>query len=260
MNQPTQMLAPGAGRAESSTPLSGANVMPGARHVPASHAPARSRARRRELQVASTEVARGVHRVDGTRVGNAYLVELKDGLLLVDTGLSGNGRRILAAVRELGRAPEDLQMIVLTHWHPDHAGSAAAVRAHTGARLAIHERDAEILAGRERPAKGALPMAIIDRLFGIGSVEPDVLLHRGDRIGGLEVIEAPGHTAGSIVLRRDDGVGFTGDAQLGGRHGEIVAPDRRLALDPTAALRSFFSIQMLSLARLLPGHGPALDR
>jgi glyoxylase-like metal-dependent hydrolase (beta-lactamase superfamily II) len=210
--------------------------------------------------LSSTEVAPGVHRVAGTRVGNAYLVELDDGLLLVDTGFSGNARRILLAIRALGRAPTDLQTIVLTHWHPDHVGSATAVRARTGAQIAIHERDAAVLAGRERPPKGAVPMAIIDRLFGIGPVAPDLLLHGGDRVGGLEVIGAPGHTAGSIVLCRDDGVGFTGDALLGGRHGEIVAPDRRLALDPTAALRSFFSIQMLALTRLLPGHGPALDR
>ena len=210
--------------------------------------------------VAVIEVARGVHRISGTRVGNAYLVELDDGLLLVDTGLSGNARRILDAMTQLGIAADDLRTIVLTHWHPDHVGSAAALRRRTRAKIAIHERDAAVLAGRERPAKGGQAMAVLDRLFGIGPIDADLLLRDGDRIDGLEVIGAPGHTAGSIVLRRADGIGFTGDALLGSRHGTIAPPDRRLALDPATAMRSFEAIQSMALTRLLPGHGPPLDQ
>ena len=43
-------------------------------------------------------VADGVERVEGLRIGNAYVVLIDDGLLVVDTGMPGGAKRILAAM------------------------------------------------------------------------------------------------------------------------------------------------------------------
>ncbi len=207
------------------------------------------------------KVAEGVHRIDGVRISNAYLVSADDGLLLVDTGIPGNAKRILAFIERLGRRPDELRTIVLTHWHIDHVGSVAGLKRLTGAQVAIHELDAPVLAGRERPAKGRRAMAVITRLFHLRPVSADLRLRDGDRIGGLEVVHVPGHTAGSIVLRRDDGVVFSGDALLGDRHGGIRPPDPGLSLDPDQARASAEKIRALGFRLLLPGHGrPAAAR
>src|SRR6476660_9403720 len=54
---------------------------------------------------------------------NAFFLEGRDGLVLIDTGIPGSAEKILAAVRELGRQPADIRHILLTHVHADHTGS-----------------------------------------------------------------------------------------------------------------------------------------
>jgi glyoxylase-like metal-dependent hydrolase (beta-lactamase superfamily II) len=201
------------------------------------------------------KVADGIERVEGTRIGNAYLVALDDGVLLVDTGMPGSAARIVAAVQRLGRQPCEVRHIVLTHWHPDHMGNAADLRRLTGAGIAIHELDAPVLAGRERPAKGRRTMGLLLRLFRVAPLVADDTLQAGDVIGGLEVIHVPGHTAGSIALRRADGVLFSGDALLGDRQGRLQPPDPGLSLDPARASESAAALRSLESPLLLPGHG-----
>ena len=178
----------------------------------------------------------------------------------VDTGMPGNARKILAAIEELGRRRSDLHLIVLTHWHPDHMGSADLLRRATGARIAIHELDAPVLAGREHPRKGRRAMALINRLFRIKPTVPDIELRSGEVIEGLEVVHAPGHTAGSIALRRNDGVLFSGDALLADRRGQVRFPDPGLSLDPVQATASAEALLSAPHVLLLPGHGAPARR
>jgi glyoxylase-like metal-dependent hydrolase (beta-lactamase superfamily II) len=201
------------------------------------------------------KVAEGIDTVEGLRVGNAYLVRGADGLLLVDSGTPGSAKRILASIERIGARPSDLRHIVLTHWHPDHMGSAAELRRLTGAQVAIHALDAPVLAGRERPAKGRRTMGLLFRIFRVAPLVADVALRSGDVISGLEVIHVPGHTAGSIALRRADGVVLSGDALLGDRHGRLRQPDPGLSLDPDQASASAATLRSLEPRLLLPGHG-----
>ena len=69
-------------------------------------------------------LADGVYKVDGLRAANVYLVAIDDGLLLVDTGMPGNARRIVAYIESIGRQPAELRCVVLTHCDIDHIGSA----------------------------------------------------------------------------------------------------------------------------------------
>jgi glyoxylase-like metal-dependent hydrolase (beta-lactamase superfamily II) len=60
-------------------------------------------------------------------VGHAYPWADPDGLTLIDTGVPGSGPLVAEAIRGLGRRPEDLRRVMLTHFHEDHAGSAADI-------------------------------------------------------------------------------------------------------------------------------------
>jgi glyoxylase-like metal-dependent hydrolase (beta-lactamase superfamily II) len=69
------------------------------------------------------------------------------------------------------------------------------------------------------------------------------------------VIDVPGHTSGSIALRRADGVVFTGDALLADRQGNLQPPDPGLSLDPERARASAREIIALAPTLVLAGHG-----
>jgi DNA-binding MarR family transcriptional regulator len=189
-----------------------------------------------------------IHRIAGVRGANAWLVTTGEGLVIVDTGLPGNGRRVLEFLSARGHAAGDVRAVVLTHADPDHAGSAAELRELTGVPVAIHAHDAHVLAGGLTPrrAKGplrarSLPgrlarlghelgMAIVLRAgcaFGWRALRADRLLRDGDVVAGLRVIHAPGHTAGSIALARAGRRPLRGGRRLRGRAGTSPLPAAR---------------------------------
>ena len=152
-------------------------------------------------------------------MSSAYLIEMPDGLVLVDSGIPGEYKKIWQEVQKTGKK---LKLILLTHSHFDHFGSAAALRELSGAPIAIHRADADALSRGETPiplVKGhgvfmqhVLPLA--ERLLKPPKIEADILLKDGDSFSafGLEAafLHTPGHTAGSgcLVL---DGQTFIGD-------------------------------------------------
>src|SRR5262249_18192062 len=70
---------------------------------------------------------------------NAYLLEGRDGWILVDCGscLPPGWEAMEVALHQAGADPADLAMLVVTHSHADHRGLAADVVAHTGWVLAV---------------------------------------------------------------------------------------------------------------------------
>jgi hydroxyacylglutathione hydrolase len=149
------------------------------------------------------------------RFVNAFLVEGAAGLTLIDAGVRDSCPAILDTVRKLGRRPEDLKTLLLTHAHPDHLGGAQALCA--ACRCQVHLAAAErawaedtARQKRERPVPG------FDELVE-GPVRVDGELHDRQRLavgaGELEVLAAPGHSPGSCAFfLAGEGVLVTGDA------------------------------------------------
>ena len=71
------------------------------------------------------EVAEQVFLVRGSNV-NWYLLRDRTDLTLVDAGYPGDLDRVEESVRSLGRRPEDIRAILLTHAHVDHMGAVNA--------------------------------------------------------------------------------------------------------------------------------------
>jgi glyoxylase-like metal-dependent hydrolase (beta-lactamase superfamily II) len=87
---------------------------------------------------------------------DSYLLADDDGsLTLVDAGLKNAHRKVVAALAELGKAPADVQRIVMAHAHADHAGGLAGGRTATGARVLAHQVEAPYLAFTHGPQVGA---------------------------------------------------------------------------------------------------------
>lgn len=101
----------------------------------------------------------------------------------------GEAEPVLAAAEQRGwRITE----VWNTHWHPDHTGGNAAVRAATGAPIT-------------GPAAEATKITGLD-----ATVREGDTLHLGEHVA--QVLEVPGHTAGHIAFHfAEDALVFTGD-------------------------------------------------
>ena len=88
---------------------------------------------------------------------NVHLISADTALILIDVGSAGSETAIFDAICHIGHQPADLTHIVVTHCHPDHAGSLAAIQAETNALTLMHPLDADMVRqGRAmRPLKPA---------------------------------------------------------------------------------------------------------
>jgi glyoxylase-like metal-dependent hydrolase (beta-lactamase superfamily II) len=203
------------------------------------------------------EVAPGVHLIPRMDLANVCLVTEPEPVLF-DTGLPGEGEKVLAYCRRVGVAPEDIRAIALTHADPAHAGSAAWLRRHTRARLYASATEAAILAGQ---VSGGNVRTLWHWLLRIGRrpMEPavvDGVLEEGDEIGGFRVVPTPGHTLGHVAFYRPrDGVLIAGDA-LRVSGSDILAPSFWNSASEVRARISVSHLADLPVHLLIPGHGP----
>lgn len=221
-------------------------------------------------RVRTQRVGDGVHRI---RLGfvSAYVVESDSGLVLIDTGESRHAARIGEDIRALGHGLGEVTHILVTHHHPDHRGSLAALAADTGARVHVHPADAPFVRG-ERVWTGFDTSAGIGRLLAplLARVQPDqpepasideplVDGARLDLAGGITVLHTPGHTPGHtcFLLHRDGGVLVAGDAAT--NVGGLRSGGHRLARittdDTHAAHASFARLAGLDFEVAVFGHG-----
>ena len=168
---------------------------------------------------------------------------------IVDPG--GDVPAILEAIRQSGVA---IEKILLTHGHIDHAGGAAELREALGTTIEGPHREDKFLL-ESLPEKGASY-----GMFGVRTVEPDRWLAEGDTVmlAGLtfSVLEAPGHTPGSVVFFNDENrFALMGDVLFQGSVGRTDLPRG----SHETLLRSIRE-KILPLGddvAFLPGHGPA---
>lgn len=196
---------------------------------------------------------------------NAYLI-LGERPVLVDTRVPGSAPKILAVIREEGYDPRSLALIIVTHAHPDHFGSAAALSEATGAPVlaAVGEKSA-LKSGAGHPP---VPVSFLGRIFAFFiektatsadlAVTPAILVDapfRLDAYGIDGMVEpTPGHTRGSVSVRLATGEWIVGDLVMG-----MFPPGRAglpmFAEDVDAVKKNIRRIAEAKPAIIYTGHG-----
>jgi glyoxylase-like metal-dependent hydrolase (beta-lactamase superfamily II) len=178
---------------------------------------------------------------------NYYAVTAGRSYVLVDVGWPGTLPKLRHALDRAGIALSAIGHLLVTHYHPDHAGLAEEVK-RAGVRLIVLEPQHPAipqLGTYMKPEHHYQPITLDDCLI-TSFAESRALLHRLGLAG--EVIATPGHSDDSVSLVLDDGLAFTGD--LPPPH---MAPD-----DSGTVERSWEAIRAHGAHTAYPGHGPVV--
>ena len=234
------------------------------------------------------EIAPGIHQVKvpipNNPLGhlNCYLVEGKNGWLMIDTGWNAADafNSLQAGLKDVGLTLTDISTIVVTHVHADHFGLAGRIK-HISPRaeLLTHRWESDLIESRyikfaelrdkmaamlechgvPSSAVSALGSASMPTLEFVTLAFPDCVLYGGEVIStgvyDLEVIWTPGHSPGHICLYKPrNRLLFSGDHILPGITPNVSyhvqSGDNPLG-DYIGALRK---LQNLPATKVLPAH------
>jgi len=162
-----------------------------------------------------------VHLINSLIV-NLYLIIDPDGLILIDTGLPGNIKRIARYLDGLGYKLDQIKSILITHADGDHYGSLADLQKAIPAVTYANPIEAEAI--RSGQSSRSLTPSGVQKIF-YSLVRPlvktqparvDQYLSKGQTLpglGGIQVMDTPGHTPGHISLySASTGILFAGDS------------------------------------------------
>lgn len=221
---------------------------------------------------------------DGTagRV-HAYLLEIDGGITLIDALSGDTGGHVLGALKLIGRGPQDIDRIILTHAHRSHIRGAAALRHMSGARVYAHPFEAATIRGEVPCATVTLvprrPFRVLHLQYGLtigthlerlNAPDPllahftapacpvDVEIGDGDAIGSLLAVHTPGHTDGSMSFYwPQQRALFTGDVLV--TWPRIEAGWKGLTTDTARNRRSLSELATVGdIEWVGTGHGPPL--
>jgi glyoxylase-like metal-dependent hydrolase (beta-lactamase superfamily II) len=206
------------------------------------------------------EIYPQLHWLKGS-ASNAYLYDEGDTCVLVDLGMPGQ-IDVVGYLRKIGRKPDDLSHILITHADIDHIGNVAALQQETGAVVYAGQRSRALLQDGKMPSHGWEWFNwTMHRLYQYEPVEAQPL-GNGETLsllGGLTVIDTPGHTPDHVAFySQATGILFSGDA-LHTRGGTLSESGRFISADYALAKQSAAKLLNLSPAVFAPGHGEPLQ-
>ena len=157
-------------------------------------------------------------------INTCYVIKEK-GAIMIDGGPPKMRRTFLKRMKESSIDLEEIQLIVLTHGHFDHVGSAKEIQEITGAKIAIHTKDRmDLEQGSGNWPKGVttwgkISSSILKKLLKdkltFPTFKADIILDDSELllnkygIAG-KIIYTPGHTLGSVSVLLDSGELFAG--------------------------------------------------
>jgi len=185
----------------------------------------------------------------GTRGLAAYLLVSDGQAVLLDGTLAENGERIEDNIEALGFSLDDVEIILNSHAHYDHAAGIAQLKHDTGATFMAMEQDAPAL-------ESGTPEG--DTSYGVvrfPAVKVDKVLHDGDivALGDLRMTATlmPGHTKGCTTWSLTDtdagaerqvifpcSISVAGNALVGNKGYPDIVKDFRASFERLRAMRA----------------------
>lgn len=201
-------------------------------------------------------------------IDNCYLLE-GESCVLIDGGAPGQSRAFIKRLAALGIAPSRIGLIILTHAHWDHIGSAHALVEMTGAKLAVHTHERTIVEhGLKSMPPGVTPWgrvfgAVLRTFLPLITIQParvDIAI--GDDGLSLDpygirgkVVYTPGHSQGSVSIVLDTGEVFVGDMAMNGLP-LTSRPDLPIFAEDIELVKvSWRKLLKLGVTMIFPAHG-----
>src|SRR4030042_4268913 len=160
-------------------------------------------------------------------IDHCYIIR-GERVIMIDGGAPKQGKGLLEAIERLSMKPDDIKLIVLTHGHWDHIGSAKEIKDLTKAKLALHQKERDWLEKSLKPLPpgvtfwGSIFVKIIAMfmpLVHIPAAHVDIALGEGEfplseyGIPG-KIVYTPGHSMGSVSVLLETGDAFVGDLAM----------------------------------------------
>ncbi len=181
----------------------------------------------------------------GYQSTNYYAIQIKDGYLLVDCGWHNTFPQFAAEFKHKGISPQEIKYILVTHFHPDHAGLVEDFKK-LGAKMILMESQVgytdqlnDFFHSKNFPS---FEIKQDDNFLLKFEESRKFLISLG--LDG-EIISTPGHSDDSVTLILDEGYAFTGDL-----HPRIMVSE-----EDTITKSSWDKIYQHKIKKIFPGHG-----
>ena len=212
-----------------------------------------------------TDYEHGISAIDSgfgrPQLAAIHLVVEDGHAALIDTGTNASLPIVLAALKDKGLSPEQVEYVILTHIHLDHAGGAGTLmRALPHARLTVHPRGARHMADPSRLVAGTQAVygeAQARRMYGdILPIPVERMLETPEgttiRLGGRELtfLDTPGHARHHVCIRDGrSGHIFAGD-MFGLSYRELDVDGRQFVFPTTTPVQFDPAAMHASIDRL----------
>jgi endoribonuclease LACTB2 len=175
---------------------------------------------------------------------NYYLIEAQNGKLMVDCGWPGTLPKLVAELKRKGISFKEIQYLLVTHFHPDHAGLVQELK-NQGIKFILLDCQVNfILQLTDHFKTKKFPYVEIQQ-------NDSLILKLEDSRKFLakmglkgEILHTPGHSDDSVTLILDEGYAFTGDLH-----------PAFMNIDDITTRASWDKIHLHKIKKIYPGHG-----
>ena len=189
---------------------------------------------------------------------------------MIDGGVPNKINHFRKAVSKIPIHPNEIQLLIVTHGHFDHAGSARAIRELTGAKIAVHQADRDKVektihaippaASTWGRVMHALFKPIVPFVSSFPAIRADVVLDTGEYSltqYGIQgrICHTPGHTEGSVSVLLDTGDAFVGCMAHNNPPFRLNPGLPIFAEDLERLKESWRSLLNQGVTTIYPGHG-----